>query len=106
MYWTFLILAGVFEIGFTTSLMASGGFSLHRPGYIVVFTSFALASFGFLNLAMRGISLGTAYAVWTGMGAFGTAMVGYLFFQDTLSPWKILFLTTLILSIIGLKAVS
>lgn len=106
MSWTFLILAGLFEIGFTTSLMASGGFSIHRPWYIVIFTSFALASFGFLNLAMRGISLGTAYAVWTGMGAFGTAIVGYWFFQDTMNPMKILFLTTLIISIIGLKAVS
>jgi quaternary ammonium compound-resistance protein SugE len=106
MSWTFLILAGIFEIAFTTSLKMSGGFSFNKPGYIVIFTCFALVSFGFLNLAMRGISLGTAYAVWTGMGAFGTAIIGYVWFGDSMSFLKIVFLTMLIVSIIGLKAVS
>jgi quaternary ammonium compound-resistance protein SugE len=106
MSWVFLILAGIFEIGFTTALKMSGGFSFSKPGYIVIFTCFALVSFGFLNLAMRGISLGTAYAVWTGMGAFGTAIVGYLYFGDSMSMLKVFFLTMLIFSIIGLKAVS
>lgn len=106
MSWTFLILAGIFEIGFTTALKASGGFSFQKPGYIVVFTFFALASFGLLNLALKGISLGTAYAVWTGMGAFGTAIIGYWWFGDSMSLLKVFFLTMLIVSIIGLKAVS
>jgi quaternary ammonium compound-resistance protein SugE len=106
MSWFFLILAGVFEIGFTTSLKMSGGFSFHKPGYIVIFTLFALASFGLLNLALKGISLGTAYAVWTGMGAFGTAIIGYVWFGDPMSMLKAFFLTLLIGSIIGLKAVS
>ena len=106
MSWFFLILAGVFEIAFTTSLKMSNGFSFERPKYIVVFTFFALASFGMLNVAMRGISLGTAYAVWTGMGVAGTAIIGYFWFDDTLTLLQMVFLTTLIVSIIGLKLVS
>ncbi len=106
MSWIFLLLAGVFEIAFTTALKMSNGFSFERPKYIVVFTFFALISFGMLNLAMRGISLGTAYAVWTGIGAAGTAIVGVFWFNDTLSALQVFFLTLLIASIVGLKVVS
>lgn len=106
MSWLYLILAGLLEIGFTTSLKMSDGFSIQRPGYIVMFTLFALASFGALNKALAGIPLGTAYAVWTGIGAFGTAAVGILFFSDPVTAPRLLFLGLLIASIIGLKMVS
>jgi quaternary ammonium compound-resistance protein SugE len=65
-----------------------------------------MLSFVLLNLATRTLSLGTAYAVWTGMGAFGTALMGIVFFGDPTNPLRLLFLTTLIGSIIGLKFVS
>lgn len=106
MSWLFLILAGIFEIAFTTALKKSNGFSFERPQYIVVFTFFALVSFGFLNLALRGISLSTAYAVWTGIGVGGTVIVGMLWFNEHLSGMQMLFLATLCISIVGLKAVS
>jgi Membrane transporters of cations and cationic drugs len=106
MHWFYLLLAGLLEIGFTTTLKLSNGFSLSRPGYIVAFTALALASFGMLNKALASIPLGTAYAVWTGIGAFGTVVVGILFFGEPQSLWRLLFLTLLIGSIIGLKLVS
>ena len=106
MSWVYLLLAGVFEIAFTTALKKSNGFSFERPQYIAVFTFFALTSFGFLNLALRGISLSTAYAIWTGIGVGGTAIVGYFWFHEMLSGLQILFLSMLFVSIVGLKLVS
>ena len=106
MSWVYLVIAGLLEIGFTTALKLSNGFSLERPKYILVFGAFALASFFLLNLAMRGISLGTAYAVWTGNGAAGAWLVGGMYFGETLSNLQIFFLGLLIASIIGLKLVS
>lgn len=106
MSWVYLVLAGLLEIGFTTALKLSNGFSLERPKYILVFGAFALGSFFLLNLAMRGISLGTAYAVWTGIGAAGTALVGMMYFGETLNVLQVCFLSLLIVSIIGLKLVS
>jgi len=102
--WIYLGLAGLCEIGFTGFMKLSDGFK--HWGYDICFAACALASFGLLNLATRALSLGTAYAVWTGVGAFGTAAVGILFFGDPATFWRVLFLTTLIASIIGLKFVS
>ena len=102
--WIYLLLAGCFEIGFTTFMKLSNGFS--RWPYTVAFSACALLSFGFLNKSVTGISLGTAYAVWTGLGAFGTAIVGIAFFKDSSDVWRVFFLSTLIISIIGLRVVS
>jgi len=102
--WIYLVAAGVFEMGFTSFMKLSNGFQ--RWGYNVVFAICALLSFGLLNVSTRELSLGTAYAVWTGIGAFGTAVVGILFFGDPATFWRLLFLTTLIGSLIGLKYVS
>ena len=102
--WVYLGLAGLCEIGFTGFMKLSDGF--RHWGYNVAFAACALASLGLLNLSTRALSLGTAYAVWTGIGAFGTATVGILFFGDPSTFWRLLFLTTLIGSIAGLKLVS
>jgi len=102
--WVYLVVAGFCEMGFTAFMKLSNGF--RNWGYDIAFAICALASLGLLNLATRGISLGTAYAVWTGLGAFGTAAVGMLFFGDPTSFWRLAFLTTLIGSVIGLKFVS
>lgn len=102
--WVWLILAGCFEIGFTTFMKLSNGFS--RIPYTVGFAVCAILSFVLLNKATTAIPLGTAYAVWTGVGAFGTAVVGIVFFKDPADTWRLVFLTTLIGSIIGLKVVS
>ena len=102
--WIYLLSAGVFEMGFTSFMKLSNGFK--NWTYDVCFSACALLSFGLLNLATREMSLGTAYAVWTGIGAFGTAAVGILFFKDPMTFWRVVFLSTLIGSIIGLKFVS
>ena len=102
--WIYLLLAGCFEVGFTTFMKLSNGFS--RIPYTVAFAVCAILSFALLNKATTAIPLGTAYAVWTGLGAFGTALVGILFFKDPADTWRLVFLVTLIGSIIGLKFVS
>jgi quaternary ammonium compound-resistance protein SugE len=102
--WVYLVAAGFAEMGFTSFMKLSNGFQ--RWTYDVLFAICALASFGLLNLATRTLSLGTAYAVWTGMGAFGTALIGILAFGDPTGFGRLFFLITLIASIIGLKFVS
>lgn len=102
--WVYLVLAGVMEIGFTTFMKLSDTFTKLWPS--VAFMVCALSSLGLLTLAMRTIPLGTAYAVWTGIGAFGTAIVGILFYGDPHDIYRLFFLTLLIVSIIGLRLVS
>lgn len=104
MYWTYLVLAGVFEIGFTTFLKLSEGFTKVVP--TLFFGAFSLLSFYCLNRAIEEIPLSVAYAVWTGIGAAGTACVGIYFFGDVLSLWKLFFLAMLIGSIVGIRLVN
>jgi quaternary ammonium compound-resistance protein SugE len=104
MSWVYLLIAGFFEIGFTTFLKLTSGFTKATP--TLLFVTFSILSFWFLNRALHSIPLGIAYAVWTGIGAAGTAVVGILFFEDQLSVWKLFFLANLIGSIIGLKLVT
>lgn len=102
--WVALVLAGIFEIGFTLTMKLSDGFT--KISYTALFWACAAASFTFLSQAVKTIPLGTAYAVWTGIGACGTAVIGMLFFKDPVNFGRIFFLTTLLGSIIGLKLVS
>jgi quaternary ammonium compound-resistance protein SugE len=104
MSWIYLFTAGVFEIGFTTFLKLSDNFSKLWP--TIGFLVFSMASFLFLAKAMQTIPLGTAYAVWTGIGAFGTAVIGIYFFNDPLSLLRVFFLVLLVASVVGLKLVS
>jgi quaternary ammonium compound-resistance protein SugE len=104
MAWVHLFVAGLFEVGFTTALRYVNGLSAWRP--ILVFVLCAAASFTCLTLALRAIPLGTAYAIWTGLGAAGTVLIGLLFYGEPADLWRVLFLTLLITSIVGLKLVS
>lgn len=104
MGWVYLVFAGCFEMLFTTFLKLSNGFS--KPVPITGFIIAAAASFWLLTLSLQTISLGTAYAVWTGIGAFGTALIGIYFFGDSIAPTRIFFLFLLIFSIVGLKFVD
>ncbi len=99
--WTYLFLAGLLEMGFTTCLKLSEGFS--RPQYIAGFLFFAALSFYCLSRSLATIPLGTAYAVWTGIGAGGTAILGIFFFDEPRNLARLLFLFLLIASIVGLK---
>ena len=104
MSWFYLVSAGIFEVGFTTCLKFSDNFSRLMPTLGFVF--FSIISFSLLSLAMRIIPLGTAYAVWTGIGAFGTVLVGIFVFNDPSTFWSLFFLFLLVGSIIGIKLVS
>ena len=100
----YLIIAGLFEIGFTTSLQLSNNFS-NLKWTVIFFISISL-SFYFLNEASQKIPMGTAYAVWTGIGAVGTVIVGMIFFKEPSDFWRLFFIFLLIGSIVGLKFVS
>ncbi len=107
MNWLILILAGLFEVGFATCLgkarETSGSASaLWMVGF---FISLSISMF-LLYKATQTIPIGTAYAVWTGIGAIGTVLVGIFYFNETATWLRIFFLATLIFSIIGLKLVS
>lgn len=102
--WLILVVAGLFEIGFTTCMKLSEGFTQIK--YTIGFLFFATLSLFLLNKAIVQIPLGTAYAAWTGIGAFGTALIGIVFFKDPCSLIRVLFLILLIGSILGLKLVS
>lgn len=104
MGWLYLLLAGVFEIGFTTALRYLGWPLRLMP--FAAFLVFSTASFVCLVAAMRTIPIGTAYAVWTGIGAAGTVIVGIGWYGEPTTTLRLLFLTSLVASIVGLKLVS
>jgi quaternary ammonium compound-resistance protein SugE len=107
MNWILLIIAGLFEVGFTSCL----GKAQESTGRAAIywyagFLGCLLMSMFLLMRATRTLPIGTAYAVWTGIGAAGAVLVGILVFKETAGFWRLFFLATLIASIIGLKVVS
>jgi quaternary ammonium compound-resistance protein SugE len=107
MNWLILIVAGFFEVGFTFCL-GKGKETNGTESYFwfAGFIFCLVASMFLLLKATQTLPLGTAYAVWTGIGAVGTVLVGILFFKEPSTFWRLFFIGTLILSIIGLKFVS
>jgi quaternary ammonium compound-resistance protein SugE len=107
MPWILLIIAGLCEIGFTTCLSKAKETSGIISVYWIIgfFVSLSLSMY-LLYKATQTLPMGTAYAVWTGIGAVGTALVGIIFFKESTDFWRLFFIATLIGSIIGLKAVS
>lgn len=107
MYWIILILAGFCEVGFTYCLgRAKAVEGLAWWGWMAAFLAFTVVSMGLLAKATQHLPVGTAYPVWTGIGAVGTVLVGVLFFNEPASFWRLFFIFTLVASIIGLKVVS
>ena len=107
MNWIILIVAGLCEVGFTFCLgRAKSAMGLEWWLWIGGFVAFTIASMGLLAKATQTLPLGTAYPVWTGIGAVGTVLVGILFFNEPATFWRLFFITTLIISIIGLKIIS
>jgi quaternary ammonium compound-resistance protein SugE len=108
MAWIFLILGGVCEVGFTTCLQASNNLSdLNKNWFWAAgFFVFLFISMYMLSLVAKQIPMGTCYAVWTGIGAAGTALVGIFVFHEPVNPLRMVFIATLIGSIVGLKLVS
>lgn len=104
MAWILLLAAGLFETGFAVMLKLSDGFS--KLGPTILFAAFALASFALLNLALRDLPVGTAYAVWTGIGAAGTAIVGILALGEPAEALRIAAISMIVIGAIGLQAVE
>jgi quaternary ammonium compound-resistance protein SugE len=104
MAWIYLVIAGIFEIGFATSLKLMDGHK-NIPWTILFYISI-VCSFIFLNLSLKQIPIGTAYAIWTGIGGAGVAIIGIVYFKDPATLSRMCFLTLLIVSIVGLKLSS
>jgi len=107
MNWILLVIAGLFEVGFATCL----GKAKETSGNVMYmwYGGFLLCLFISMALLMKAtqtLPIGTAYAIWTGIGAVGTVLMGILFFNEPANFWRIFFLTTLISSIVGLKFVA
>lgn len=104
MNWFFLILAGCFEVvgvmGITKVNQSPG-----VKSYLILIGGFAL-SFVFLAVAMKTIAMGTAYAVWTGIGTVGSALIGMLLYGEPKNKRRILFIAIIIISVIALKMVG
>ena len=107
MNWIILIIAGLFEVTFASCLEKAKSTTGNEMYFW--YAAFAVAltlSMGLLIKAIQTIPIGTAYAVWTGIGATGTALVGIWLFKEPINFFRIFFLITLISSIVGLKYVS
>ena len=96
-----LIIAGLFEVGFAVSLKLSEGFTRIKP--TISFVIFSILSFICLNKAIEKLPIGTAYLVWTSIGSIGTVIIGILYFNEPCSVIRIFFISTMIISMIGLK---
>jgi len=99
--WAILVVAGLLEVVWSSSMKASEGFTKHL--YTVVTLVAAWLSFWLLGLAMKTLPLGTAYAVWTGIGAVGAAVLGMAFFKEPATAARILCIAAIIAGIVGLK---
>ena len=104
MAWVWLVSAGVLEVCFAVFLKLSEGFT--KPLYTAAFVVAAALSFYFLTRALEGIPVGTAYAVWTGIGAVGVVLFGIVFFGEPVSFLRLFFISTLVVSVVGLKIIS
>lgn len=107
MNWILLIIGGLFEVGFATCLGKAKETSGTTAAlwFCAFFICLAISMF-LLYKASQTLPIGTAYAVWTGIGAVGTVLVGIFVFKEPADFWRVFFITTLIASIVGLKFVS
>ena len=106
MNWLMLIIAGLCEVGFATCLGKAREQGSNTTLWMIGFFICLSVSMILLYKATQTLPIGTAYAVWTGIGAVGTVLVGIFVFKEPATFWRIFFLSTLIASIIGLKFVS
>lgn len=106
MNWIILIIAGLFEVAFTFCLGKAKEVANESYLWYGGFLVSCIISMYLLIKATQALPLGTAYAVWTGIGAVGTVLIGIFVFKDPANFWRIFFIITLVSSIIGLKSVS
>lgn len=104
MAWIYLVIAGLFEVVWAVGLKYTEGFTRPVPSLLTV--AAMVVSFVFLAQAMRVLPVGTAYAVWTGIGAVGTAIMGIILFSESMAAGRIVSILLVVLGIIGLKLTS
>jgi quaternary ammonium compound-resistance protein SugE len=104
MSWIYLLLAGLTEVAWAVGLKQTDGWSRFWPS--VITGALMIVSFVFLSLALKTLPLGTAYAVWTGIGAAGTALIGIFFFGEPRDLLRLLCIALIVGGVAGLKALS
>ena len=104
MAWIVLFVAGLFEVGWAVVLKYTEGFSRLWPSVGTVASM--IVSLGLLGLALQTLPLGTAYAIWTGVGTVGTAMLGIMLFHEAADPIRLVCMGLILAGIVGLKLVT
>ncbi|WP_346796161.1 quaternary ammonium compound efflux SMR transporter SugE [Halomonas sp. Bachu 37] len=99
--WIILVIAGLLEVGWALGLKASAGFTRPLPSLLTVIAM--MASFFLLAQAMKSLPVGTAYAIWVGIGAIGTALFGILLYGDSANPLRLASLVLIFAGLVGLK---
>ena len=102
--WVLLVVAGIFEVAWAIGLKYTEGFTKPVPTALTV--AAMVISMGMLGVVARQLPIGTAYAVWTGIGVFGTAVLGMYLFGESVAPLRLLFLGLIVTGILGLKLTS
>ncbi len=104
MAWLLLVLAGLFEVGWAIGLKYTDGFT--RPLPTLATVAAMIISVGMLGVAMKSLPVGTAYAVWVGVGAVGTAILGIVLMGESAAPGRLISLGLIVAGIVGLKLAS
>jgi len=102
--WLVLIIAGLFEVWWAIGLKYSQGFTKLVPSIFTIFGM--IASFYFLSLALKHLPLGTAYAIWTGIGTIGTVVFGIILFKEPVDVIRLVCIGFIVVGIVGLKLIS
>ena len=104
MKWLLLVVAGLLEVCWAIGLKYSQGFTKLVPSIFTILGM--IASFYFLSLALKNLPLGTAYAIWTGIGTVGTVILGIILFKESIDTIRLICIGFIIIGIVGLKIVS
>lgn len=104
MYWVLLLFAGLLEIVWALAIKQSDGFTRLWPSALCVVA--AVASFAILAFVVRHLPVGTAYAVWAGIGAVGVAIAGVVWFHDAVTFWRTTFIALVVVGLVGLRFVE
>ncbi len=104
MEWIYLVIAGLFEVGWAMGLKYSQGFSKIVPSILTVIGM--VASFYFLSLSLKTLPIGNAYAIWTGIGTVGTVILGVILFKEPINVMRMLCIGFIVVGIVGLKLIA
>ncbi len=104
MHWIYLLIAGLFEISWAVGLKFTHGFTRIAPSVLTV--AGMILSFYFLSLALKNLPLGTAYAIWTGIGTIGTVLFGIILFEEPVTAMRLICIALIISGITGLKLLT